>query len=343
VRDGLAKSWKRESLDHWRKVGQYYPSGIGSCLRKQFYDFVSPKPPTPEELALFATGKGIHETVAEALRKSGLVKVDQVEMPVTLNLSSEVSLSGRVDIILAEMSGKRVIVEVKSSSRLPDQPHENHTMQLQTYLHALNLELGLLLYWDKRTGQLASFRVERDASWLKRIGERTFMLDAHLRVKKAPFREAFFTGKYWECDYCPYLAECDPFAVQGVTRGSKLALVGISAQGGEASPNPVYQPDINSIKRLVYGLKAEGDVVILLADFLPGLEPKIVENLKSSGVPYDAFLSKPMELDSVRLWKVELGRRLSTNYQIASFLDSDEAVLDMAAKFARRVQKLAPS
>jgi hypothetical protein len=342
LRKGLLRTWRGEGKNHGRKVGQYYPSGIGSCLRKQYYDFVSPKPPTPEELAIFATGKGIHEAVADALQNSGVVSVDRIEMPVSLQLSKEVTLTGRVDILLAKMMGREVIVEVKSSSHLPQQPHENHVMQLQTYLHALNLELGLLLYWDKRTGQISSFRVERDASWLNKIGERTFILDAHLRAGRVPLREAFVMGKYWECDYCPYLAECDPFNLNGVEKGASLAMVGVSAiqrvEGGGYS----LEPDLVELKEIVKQLKKNGQTVCVLGDFPDDSGKDTTQLLKTSGVNYDVIITKPLGYSSGRTWKAELAKRLATKYRITTFVDNDESVLEHVRRIAETTLSLKP-
>src|SRR5579884_2392128 len=39
LKDGLMKIWREESEEHTRKIGEYYPSGIGYCLRKQYYEY----------------------------------------------------------------------------------------------------------------------------------------------------------------------------------------------------------------------------------------------------------------------------------------------------------------
>ncbi|MGC9190204.1 MAG: CRISPR-associated protein Cas4, partial [Conexivisphaera sp.] len=175
VRRGLRELWREESAAHERRPGVYYPSYLGYCLRKQYYIYSIGEEPTSEKLAVFATGKGVHEAVAEALGAAGDIKVEEVEKEVALDLGNGVSLSGRVDIILAEVGGRRVIVEVKSASRIPEAPQEHHLLQLQIYLNALNVEDGVLLYWDKRRGRLATFDVRRDPKYLGRAAERALL------------------------------------------------------------------------------------------------------------------------------------------------------------------------
>jgi len=44
----------------------YYPSTLGSCLRKQYYTYTLGERITSEELVIFTTEKGVYETAAKA-------------------------------------------------------------------------------------------------------------------------------------------------------------------------------------------------------------------------------------------------------------------------------------
>lgn len=339
LKEGLLKIWKEENDEHERVVGEYYPSGIGACIRKQYYEFVKPKVPSPETLAVFATGRGIHEAVAEALSKSERVKIEHTEFPVRLDIAQEVRLSGRIDVLLAEVAGKRAVLEVKSVSRLPVEPHENHILQLQAYLHALDISLGLLLYWDKRTGELICFNVNKDASWLQKIGERVVILDQHLKVQKLPHREAFLLGRYWECDRCPYLEECMPFSLQYVPPESRLAVIGVSTSSGDSNVDLV-SPDMKELKELCRRRKSLGEVVIILADIqqsnLEGFRALLDRNF----VQYDSVVPMPATYRSATFWKLEFARRLARNYRIAYYADSEQFPESEAIKFSSEAARI---
>ena len=82
----MHSEWESESANHKFRVGSYYPSMIEKCLRAQAYSYLFPQPPTPEELAIFAEGRAIHELIALALRRSGLISVEGSEVSVDLEV-----------------------------------------------------------------------------------------------------------------------------------------------------------------------------------------------------------------------------------------------------------------
>ncbi len=69
---------------------------IEKCLRAQAYSYISPQPPTPEDLAIFGEGKAIHELIALALRRSGLISVEGSEVEVNLRFGDVAKLHGRI-------------------------------------------------------------------------------------------------------------------------------------------------------------------------------------------------------------------------------------------------------
>ena len=208
LKNGLISLWQKESQQHDREPGTYYPSYLGGCMRKQYYIYTMGERVTPEALAIFMTGQGVHEIVAKALSESA--KVESVEEKIMLNFTNQIRLSGRVDIIMVDMDGKRYIIEVKSASKIPDAPYESHMIQLEIYLHALNVEDGFLLYWNKRNGEVRAFSVKRSSEWLGKIYERAAMLHYHINAGQPPPPEAYLDGRKWECRRCPYLGECNP-------------------------------------------------------------------------------------------------------------------------------------
>ena len=169
LKSGMHSEWESESANHKFKVGSYYPSMIEKCLRAQAYSYLFPEPPTHEELAIFAEGKAIHELIAMALRRSGLISVEGSEVSVDLKFSEDAKLHGRIDdllLIRIEKAGEKfklfVPLEIKSTSAIPDDPRPSHYYQLSTYLLAQDYPLGVLLYWAKREGKVKGFTIVKD-------------------------------------------------------------------------------------------------------------------------------------------------------------------------------------
>jgi CRISPR/Cas system-associated exonuclease Cas4 (RecB family) len=374
LRDGLVSLWKEESEQHVRPDGAYYPSSIGSCLRKQYYLYTVEEKPDPEKLAVFATGKGVHVAVAEALRKSGIVKVDAEEYPVELRISEEVRLTGRVDILLVELDGAKVVVEVKSTSRIPETPHETHLLQLQTYLHSMSLPKGFLLYWDKRTGETRAFRVERDPQSLQKIGERAIILHEHLKSGKPPFKEAVMENRFWECDFCEYYGICSPFLLEGMAKGSTVAVFGLDGvvvddrkrvefaltelgmppgfNSGDLKGslrdrfNSVcFEPSRLSLDRplpagiqLALADKKGGAYVVLVSERPSSLREETESELRRFKVPFDVLLLAPSDYSKPFFWKPDTIRRLHDVYKVKHFVDISSYAATEAAKLGIPVE-----
>jgi CRISPR/Cas system-associated exonuclease Cas4 (RecB family) len=374
LREGLVSLWREESEQHVRPDGAYYPSSIGSCLRKQFYIYTVEEKPDPEKLAVFATGKGVHVAVAEALRKSGIVKVDAEEYPVELRISEDVRLTGRVDILLVELDGAKVVVEVKSTSRIPDTPHGTHFLQLQTYLHSMSLTKGFLLYWDKRTGETRAFRIDRDPRSLQKIGERAIILHEHLKSGKPPFKEAVMENRFWECDFCEYYGICSPFLIEGMPKGSTMAVFGLDgvvvddSRRAESALRELGMPagfkpgDLKGAMRdkfnslcfessrlsmdgpLPAGIqmavadKKGGAYVVLVSERPSSLKGETESELRRFKVPFDFLLMAPSDYAKPFFWKTDTIRRLHDVYKIRRYVDNSSYATAEAAKLGIPVE-----
>ncbi|MFI5422029.1 MAG: hypothetical protein ACHQ1H_13775, partial [Nitrososphaerales archaeon] len=195
LKSGMHSEWEAESANHKFRLGSYYPSMIEKCLRAQAYSYLYPQPPTSEELAIFAEGKAIHELIALALRRSGLISVEGSEVSVDLEFSGEAKLHGRIDdllLIRIEKAGEKfklfVPLEIKSTSSLPDEPRSSHYYQLSTYLLAKDYPLGVLLYWAKREGKVKGFTIVKDDVMRTVLRERVFELHEALKTGGLPLK-----------------------------------------------------------------------------------------------------------------------------------------------------------
>ncbi|MDP8022876.1 MAG: CRISPR-associated protein Cas4 [Nitrososphaeria archaeon] len=208
LKDGLDSLWKKEKSEHQTTKGIYYPSYVGSCLRKQFYIYTAGESVTSEELVIFMTGKGVHELVVKAFGEK--VRIESVEEKINLEFTDKIKLSGRIDIIIADIEGKKYLIEVKSASKTPDSPYESHVLQLHAYMQALKFDEGYLLYWNKRDGGIRVFKVIKNDEMMRKLYERVAMLDYYISINSPPPPESYQEGKTWECRKCPYLNLCNP-------------------------------------------------------------------------------------------------------------------------------------
>jgi len=206
LKQGLASLHEKEKNGHKTEKGVYYPSQLGSCLRKQYYTYTLGERVSPEELVIFATGKGVHETIAKAFGE--VATIEKEEENISLEVSPAIKLKGRIDLLIADYDGKKYLIEAKSTSKTPDAPFEEHVLQLQVYMQALNYEEGFILYWNKVTGEIKVFKVTKNEEALKTILERVKKLDYYVTKNIPPEPEAILKGRFWECEKCPFLELC---------------------------------------------------------------------------------------------------------------------------------------
>ncbi len=229
----MYSEWEEESINHKFRLGSYYPSIIERCLRQQAYSYLYALPPTAEDLAIFNEGKAIHELVAIALRRSGLISVEGREVVIDL-IFGEAKLHGRIDDLLLIRLGATddhlrlfVPLEIKSISTLPEEPKRSHYYQLMTYLLAEEYPLGVLLYWVKREGKIRAFSVKKDEGMRKLLKERVSELHEALKIGSLPRKEASLSKDYTQCERCTYAERCNPFLLDDIPPRSKLSLFDI--------------------------------------------------------------------------------------------------------------------
>jgi CRISPR/Cas system-associated exonuclease Cas4 (RecB family) len=194
-------------------IGNYYPSEIGMCLRKVWYSYKYPQEVDADLLKIFEMGNIIHDFVVDVLRseKNPDVELLKSEFPFKHQVD-DFMISGRVDnLILIKLSGKNVLVEVKST---PDvtfvreaSPH--NISQLQLYMHFTGVHNGVLLYVGKKDLQSKVFVIEYNEKQALEIIGRFRKLHLCLTKNAAPDPEARESQKTnWMCRYCEYRERC---------------------------------------------------------------------------------------------------------------------------------------
>lgn len=195
----------------FKRIGRYYPSEIGNCLRKVWYSYKSPRQTDTALLRIFEAGNMLHEFVAEVIKseKNPEIELLQTEMPIKLKLDNFI-ISGRIDnLILVRIENRKVLVEVKSCKFLPKESRKEHESQLQLYMEAVGVHDGIVLYVQKDNLQTIWFEVKYSEEEIKKILERFDELHASLVDNKMPKAEAKNEpDMMWLCEKCPWKEEC---------------------------------------------------------------------------------------------------------------------------------------
>ncbi len=197
-----------------KKVGRYYPSEIGTCMRKLWYSYNYPIETKPDLVKIFHIGNTLHELVVEVLKsdKNPDVSLLQSEFPLQIEIDDFI-VSGRIDdLVLIKASGKSILVEVKSCKSIDyiRSAQASHVMQLQLYMHATKVHDGMLLYIDKSTLQCKTFVIPYDETMNIGILERFKNIHGHLKNNTLPIDEAKkVLSMNWLCNFCEYRNKCD--------------------------------------------------------------------------------------------------------------------------------------
>lgn len=195
----------------FKKIGRYYPSEIGSCLRKVWYSYKDPQPVDTPLIRIFQAGNMLHTFIEEVIKskKNPEITLLQSEMPIKFE-HDDFLISGRIDnLVLVKIENKKVLVEVKSCKYLPKEFKKEHEMQLQLYLGAVGVKNGLLLYVQKDNLQTVSFEIKHNSEKTQKILERFSLLHFSLIQNRIPTAEARHNPEQaWMCDYCGWKEKC---------------------------------------------------------------------------------------------------------------------------------------
>ncbi len=197
-----------------KEIGRYYPSEVGSCLRKVWYSYKYPQDIDSDLRKIFEAGNIIHGFVVEVLKseKNKDVQLLQSEMPFKIPMEDFI-ISGRVDdLVLIKSSGKNALVEVKSTKDVSfiKKPRTDHAMQLMFYMDATGVHNGIVLYIDKNNLKSKVFEVEFDYKKATDIIDRFGFLHEHLKKDDVPDAEAKkVVDMNWMCKFCEYKEKCN--------------------------------------------------------------------------------------------------------------------------------------
>ena len=196
--------------------GEYWPSQIWQCLRRQYFARLSPMPLPPDSLKTMALGTIIHEFIADVLKKEESIKVmSEVPIRIPHPTRHDIVISGRADDVIVISVGKaRYVVEVKTVESLESKrnflPKKEHVAQLNLYLKAYPNAKGILLYVDRSNFDMEEFEINFDPKLFDETIKRVEILHEYLTKKEVPPPEAKENPEMqWQCSYCEYRNKCD--------------------------------------------------------------------------------------------------------------------------------------
>lgn len=198
--------------------GEYWPSQIWNCLRRQYYDRLYPTASGAEAARFTLLGETIHELVADILKREPGIKIF-TEVPVRIPhpTNNEIVISGRADdLIIVEFTNERYLVEVKTVSDLRSKvergylPRLDHRAQLNLYMRAFPKSKGVLFYIDRADFDAEEFQISFDQDLYNKTLQRVESLHRALNERNVPEPEAKkYSDMSWQCSYCVHKARCD--------------------------------------------------------------------------------------------------------------------------------------
>lgn len=173
----------------------FHASEIGNACKKKIYlDRVSKRPPsmTDYQATVFEVGHMFHEYVQNMFGDA------QLEAPMELEFPN-FKIIGKSDIVV----GNKVI-ELKTCTRLPDQPYKMHQVQLECYLRGHKKPIGLIVYIQKKDFKIREFLVEKSTKRWNEIKKTCEHIVDCLDNRKSP------TSNFnqWTCKWCSHRYVC---------------------------------------------------------------------------------------------------------------------------------------
>ncbi|MBC7219290.1 MAG: PD-(D/E)XK nuclease family protein [Hadesarchaea archaeon] len=202
------------------KIGVYWPSEIGACIRQSYYKRFLPHEMPKEKLRMFKSADLVHGFIREVLSSSNKVKLLSWEKPFSI-ICDDFEISGRLDdVIIAEIAGREelIVIEVKSISGKSvahiSAPKIDHVYQVHPYLRATRYEgrsasIAVIWYIARDTYADRFFTVFYDQRVMDAAIARVKTLHGHLIKHTLPPAEAKnFPHESWRCWFCPFEREC---------------------------------------------------------------------------------------------------------------------------------------
>lgn len=196
-----------ENDKEWtRKVSCYHPSAIGGCKRALYYDRTGEKPQSRwdfQTLMYFNLGHALHDMIQNKLSEAC---GDNFQAETTIEFK-ELNIYGHCDGVFASEDW---VLEIKTagSSTFNSllRPKSDHVRQTHCYMAALDIPRTQIVYVNRDSGQMKSFKVYFDENIWQEICGVIADVEANVKSGTPPEREV----SRYVCRTCKFNHICKP-------------------------------------------------------------------------------------------------------------------------------------
>lgn len=157
---------------------------LSGCLRNAYLDRKDPSESSHKQM------------VSKIMEKSAL-SIMEKPLEGQLDAGSNVKIIGRADRVEQD-----VVMLFRSSETLPEMPHPEHFIQLNSYLYMFDKPEGVIVYFDKEGNEM-EFMVPKSEKLLHETTRRAKILNTLLKNNIAPAIEPSE-----RCMSCPHNEKC---------------------------------------------------------------------------------------------------------------------------------------
>lgn len=198
IRSSTIYEWIRKSLEDSQRLFHsndvIHVSEVSGCLRKAYYTRRTPMKAADIVYVIMTIGNGVHQQLQQYLAGQGW----RSEVEVIWNFK-RFRLTGHIDLY---HPGENIVLELKTISKKPGKPYQNHLIQLNAYMKMISAAKGYLVY-IARDGHVKVFNHSFDKRLWSQTIKRAFYLWYSLRDNKPPKPEQTPL-----CNYCPFKWKC---------------------------------------------------------------------------------------------------------------------------------------
>ena len=210
IKSSLLKFIEEKEEEKELKVGVFWPSMIGECMRKVYYMYKYGLRELPERSKKITfLGTIIHEVLGEALKKyAGLEIKSEVEVNLDLGV---IKIHGRADNVIF-LPNENIVIEVKTHSPRKEirTTKLSHVLQLIIYMKYFQARDGYLVYICRDDLSIRVFHIEYDEGLFSYAIQRLLNIHKYILEDREPPPEAKLDeNMYWQCINCPYRKECE--------------------------------------------------------------------------------------------------------------------------------------
>jgi hypothetical protein len=184
-----------------RMLHCFHPSSLAYCPRKLYEAYLLPTHvktgQDPRLQRVFANGHDVHDRLQGYLYKTGLLVEDEV-----LICDTEFEICGHTDGLL-NINGNFGVLELKSINKSGFMkllvPDPDYIIQMNVYMHCLDLDWGILLYESKDSQEFKEFLVNRDQEIIDQVLGKILYVKKYIARGYAPPRH-----QSRKCEYCEH-------------------------------------------------------------------------------------------------------------------------------------------